>query len=205
MSQGRRGRFFPRPYSDARVFRIDPPPLPVSTIVALNLLYAAACYGFHLILKCAAPDAGVWVLYCAPLGIGVVTCVAVTAAIYCCFGGKVRLVYDKTTRSVELPSYNVSFSREEGVQIEYVVASRVWGGERNVRNCALYLIACRDGKQERWSIVKPLFAGRSLDYLLIPLTRETDLPVVETKRYQDAWRNWQTQEPYPGTPSPDGS
>ena len=63
---------------------------------------------------------------------------------------------------VELPSYNVSFSREEGVQIEYVVASRVWGGERNVRNCALYLIACRDGKQERWSIVKPLFAGRSL-------------------------------------------
>lgn len=115
------------------------------------------------------------------------------------------LVYDKTTRSVELPSYNVSFSREEGVQIEYVVASRVWGGERNVRNFALYLIACRDGKQERWSIVKPLFAGRSLDYLLIPLTRETDLPVVETKRYQDAWRNWQTQEPYPGTPSPDGS
>ena len=75
--------------------------------------------------------------------------------------GRCALVYDKTTRSVELPSYNVSFSREEGVQIEYVVASRVWGGERNVRNCALYLIACRDGKQERWSIVKPLFAGRS--------------------------------------------
>ena len=52
-----------RSYSDERVFRIEPTPMPGGTIIIFNLLFVAAVYGFHWALNNLTNGrAGSWVI-----------------------------------------------------------------------------------------------------------------------------------------------
>ncbi len=81
-----------RPYCDDRVFRIDLVPLPVWTIVLYNLFFVACFLGFHLAFKhVAGGEAGPWIVYGSPIGIGLLTCGMFTAVVYRCFNNARRL------------------------------------------------------------------------------------------------------------------
>lgn len=190
-----------RPYSDDRVFRIDPTPMPVWSLIIHNLLFAAFFYGFHWVLKHLAHEyVGVFGLYVAPIGIGLLTCGLFTTVVYYSFNKARRLgpwlVYDKATRRVELPQEGVRFDRQDIVHLQYITTKRLdWGGVvNNDRLSELNLITCRDGERKRWPLLRSIFTVKAFDRVLRPLMQETDLPVV---RVQDEWLGWNvTETPY---------
>jgi hypothetical protein len=194
-----------RPYHDSRVFRIDPTPMPVWSIVAYDALFAAASFGFHWLLKHATHGASPpWAVYGAPLGIGVLTCVGFTAIAYYSFAKARRLgpwlIYDKATGRVELPREGVSFDREQIVHVQYITTKLLdWGGVmNNERRSELNLVTCRDARRQRWPVLRSCFTVKAFDHILRPLLENTDLSVV---RVEDQWWGWQvTQKPYGGPP-----
>jgi hypothetical protein len=100
-----------RPYQDDHVFRIDPIPTPVRSVIIMNLIFVAVFYGFHWVFKHV--DAGPWAVYGMPIGFGLVFCGALTAAICWTAANAQRLgpwlIYDKAAGRVELPRQGVTF------------------------------------------------------------------------------------------------
>ena len=174
-----------RPYGDDRVFRIDRIPMPWITIIAVNLLCVALCYGLHWFLKHAGGDANVRSIvdpavfaYVFPPALALFLCVGLAALSFYFYGGKPWLVYHKATRRVELPRHKVSFDRPEIVRLEYIVHASLGHRSNDLRwsepdkvTWSLYLVTCRDGRLQQWSLLKSPYIP--LDYLLPPLTRET--------------------------------
>lgn len=190
-----------RPYHDDQVFRIDPAQIPFWSLAFYNVLFVAFFAGFHWLIKHDAQGAaGPWLVYGAPIGIGAMTCVAFTLIVYHSFNKACRLgpwlVYDKTTRRVELPREGVAFDREEIVHLQYITTKRLdWDGViNNDRLSELNLITCRDGTRRRWPLLRSIFNVKAFDYMLKPLLENTDLPVM---RVQDEWLGWEvTETPY---------
>ena len=78
------------------------------------------------------------------------------------------------------------------------------GGKPNTYGWELYLHTCRDGRHQQWSLVPSAFVGKPLDYILVPLVRETDLPVVRLQQHRDVRLNWtETEAPYLEAGSPE--
>jgi hypothetical protein len=196
-----------RPYHDDCVFRIDPTPMPVLSIVIYNLVFIGFFYGFHWALKhLTHGEAGRWAVYGAPIGIGLMTCGLFTVVVYRSFANARRsgpwFIYDKVVGRVELPREGgVRFDRHEVVHLQYITTKRLdWGGVvNNERLSELNLITCRDGTRKRWPLLRSIFTVKAFDRILKPLVENTDLPVV---RVQDEWLGWRvTEMPYGRTAS----
>lgn len=193
-----------RPYSDDYVFRIDPPPLAWPTIIGMNLLIVAFCYGFHWVAKHYIAEPGIVFLYIGPIGIGVWTCLIITAVFCFSSSGVPWLVYDKATGSVKLPRKKLNFDRKEVVRIEYIATRHYYSPiDRESysvprKSWRLYLVTCRNGVEKHWSLMHNyLFVNKPLDRILMSLVHETDLPVVQVHNYQDQQlRETLTQSPY---------
>jgi hypothetical protein len=197
---GAAGRFAPREYSDDRVFRIDAAPMPWDTLICTNLLFAAAFYGFHLLLKhlsLAPGGPSQFFAYAAPIGMFLVTCAGFTAALCYSVGGNPWLVYDKVTKRVDLPRRGVSFSRQEVVNLEYKTLMQHGPNGKDVKpSWRLSLVTCRNGELKKWSLVpSTIFLATGFEYFLVPLTRETDLPVVRIGKNTGTWDRLYTETP----------
>lgn len=202
------------PYHDDRVFRIDPTPMPVRSILIYNLIFLGVFYGFHLLLKhLMRGEAGAWLVYGAPVGVGLMTCGLFTLIVYRSFANARRLgpwlIYDKATGRVELPREGgLTFDRHEIVHLQYITTKRLdWGGVlNNERLSELNLVTDRDGVRKRWPLLRSIFTEKAFARVLKPLVENTSLPVV---RVQDEWLGWRvTETPYgetaAGQPSADG-
>jgi len=190
-----------RPYNDDCVFRIDPIATPVWSVIIVNLIFIAVCYGFHWALKnLTHGQAGPWASYGMPIGIGLVVCGGVTAAIYCTVAKAQRLgpwlVYDKATGRVELPREGMRFDRREVVHLQYVTTKRLdWGGvANNERLSELNLVTVRDGVRKRWPLLRSTLTLKGFDHILKPLVENTDLPVTQVQDELWGWRV--TEAPY---------
>jgi hypothetical protein len=187
--------------ADEHVFRLDPAPMPVRSLIILNLLFAAFFVGFHLLFKYVTHgEANPWFVYGAPFGVGLLTCGAFTGVVYWEFSNAQRLgpwlIYNKSNGSVELPREQLAFNRDEIVHLQYITTKRLnWGGTaNNERLSELNLMTCRNGERRRWPLLRSNNSARAFDRLLEPLLRETDLRVV---RVQDEWLGWRvTETPY---------
>ncbi len=194
-----------RPYHDAHVFRIDPAPMPVWTILIYNLLFIAFFYGWHLaIAHLTHGNEAPWAVYGVPIGIGLLTCGLFTTIVCRSFANAQRLgpwlVYDKASGQVALPREGMTFDRQEIVHLQYITTKRLdWGGVvNNERLSELNLITTRDGTQKRWPLLRSNLNRKAFDRLLKPLLEHTDLPVV---RVQDEWLGWRiTETPYDRPP-----
>lgn len=192
------------PFSDERVFRIAPRPMPMWSIMVYNSVFAAFFCGVHWAVKHFSDgQAEAWKVYGVPIGVGLMTCGLFTAIVYHSFRKAIRLgpwlVYDKLTGRVDLPREGVSFDRQEIVHVQYITTKRLdWGGVLNDdRPSELNLVTCRDGERRRWPLLRSILNVRAFDWILKPLIRETGLPVVRVK---DEWLGWETTEtPYKGT------
>jgi hypothetical protein len=175
--------------------------MPTASIVIYNVVFAAFFLGFHWVLKhYAHGEAGPWIVYGAPLGVGLLTCIAFTAVVYHSFDQARRLgpwlIYEKSTGRVKLPREGLGFERDEIVHLQYVTTKRLdlGGVVDNERLSELNLITCRGGERKRWPLLRSLFNVKAFDRLLKPLLDNTDLPVV---RVEDQWLGWEiTEKPY---------
>jgi hypothetical protein len=184
------------PYDDAEVFRINPTPMPVWSIVIFNALIAAFFYGFHWIVKNYAEEREHFFgAYVMPVGIGLMTCLGVTAVVYYSFNKARRLgpwlIFYKATGQVELSREKISFDRQDIVHLQYITTKRLdWGGVvNNGRLSELNLITCHNGERKRWPLLRSIFTSKSFEHILKPLISKTDLPVV---RIEDQWLGWKT-------------
>jgi hypothetical protein len=187
-----------RPYYDDHVFRIDPIATPIWSVIILNLAFVAVLYGFHWALKnLTHGDAGPWAVYGIPIGIGLLTCGGVTAAIYWTVANAQRLgpwlIYDKATGRVELPRQGVTFGRQEIVCLQDITTKRLdWGGVmNNERLSELNLITSRDGVRKRWPLLRSTLNQKAFDHILKSLVENTDLPVMQVR---DEWLGWRVTE-----------
>ena len=188
-----------RPYCDEHVFRIDPTPVPFGTIVIYNLMFIVFFIGFALIAKNFA-DADPILAYVAPICVGGVTCLAFTVIAYYRFSSEVHrgpwLIYDKSSKHVELPREGRVFHRNEIVHLQYITTKNLKRGRviNNDRTSELNLITSDGTDRHRWPLLRSIFTSKAFDSILRPLMQETDLPVV---RVVDQWLGWKvTEEPY---------
>lgn len=186
------------PYQDDGVFRIDPCPMPVWSMVVFNFAFATFFYAFHWVVK--QGQGGPWAVYVVPIGICVATCVVFTLVTYSSFYRARHLgpwlIYDKSSGRVTLPRVNVRFDRDEIVCVQYITTKRLdWDREvNNDRLSELNLITHRGGERKRWPLLRSIANVKAFDWLLTPLLENTDLPVV---RVEDEWVGWQvTEKPY---------
>ena len=187
------------------VFRLDPAPMPVVSIVIVNLVFAAFFFGFHWVAKhFSSGQTDLIMLYIAPVGVGVMTCVGYTAIAWYSFAKANRLgswmVYDTRTGEIELPREHERFTKNEIVYLQYITTKDLaWGGTtNNERLSELNLVTCRDGVRKRWPLLRSIANVRAFDRLLKPLVEHTDLPIV---RVQDEWLGWKvTERPYRDSP-----
>ena len=187
-----------RPYHDGRVFRIDPAPMPVVSMLILNAVIAAFCYGIHWQAKHhGTGQPGRWVVYGVPLGIGMFTCVLFTAVVYYSYDQARRrgpwLIYHKATGRVELPRERLTFERSEVEHVQYITTkSLTWGGVLNNDQVSeLNLVTCRGGERRRWALLRSIANVRALEWIVNPLLAHTDLEVVRVK---DQWLGWKVTE-----------
>ena len=196
-----------RPYHDEHVFRIDPAPMPVWSIVILNLVFVAFFSGFLWTVQHFRQDeTGLGLIYGAVIGIGLLTCVLFTVIGYRSFARANRLgpwlIYHKQSGEVELPREEEKFDRSEIVHLQYITTKLLWWGGvlNNERYSEINLVTSRDGIRKRWPLLKSGFNVKAFEWLLKPLQEQTNLPVV---RVQDEWWGWKvTETPYGKTGSP---
>lgn len=187
-----------RPYHDTDVFRIDPIPTPVWSVLFVNLIFIAVCYGFHWALKNFTHNtAPPWAVYGIPVGIGAITCGTVTAVVYWTVAQAQRLgpwlIYDKATGRVELPRLGVTFDRQQIVHLQSISTKQLDRDSilNNPRFSELNLVTSRDGIRERWPLLRSSLDLETYDYILKSLLENTDLPVV---RVQDELLGWHVTE-----------
>ena len=141
-----------------------------------------------------------------PIGLGLLTCLLFDGLVYLEFAaarrGEPWLIYDKTTGRVELPREHMSFERKETVHLQYITTKSLTDpsiqdtSQAPSRRSELNLITLRDGVRQRWHLLRSSSAWNAFDGILLPLMRETDLPVV---RVRDDLHGWKvTEEPYSG-------
>lgn len=190
-------------YADERVFRIEPSPLPLGMILGVNLIFAAFFLGFHWMMRQFTQfphGPSPWMVYGAPLGVGLLTCGLFTGFVYYLFAKERHrgpwLAVDKASGQVELPRENVRFERGEVVYLQYITTKRLdWGTVwNNARLTELNLLTCCDGIRKRWPLLRSTLDHGPFDRLLQSLLEHTDLPVV---RVEDEWLGWDvTETPY---------
>ena len=193
-------------YADERIFRIEPSPLPLGSVLTVNLIFANHFFGFHWMMRQFSQlphGPGPWVVYGAPVGIGLTTCGLLNGIVYYSFAKARRLgpwlVYDKASGQVELPRENIRFERREIVLVQYITTKRLdQGGDRLSE---LNLITLRDGTRKRWPLLRSTLQSKAFDQVLQPLLAHTDLPVV---RVEDKWLGWDVMEKPYGQPNDDG-
>jgi hypothetical protein len=182
---------------DRRLFRIEPAPIPVKSVVAWNLLIAAFAVILHWLLRThAAPGVGLTGAHFAPALVGITACAGYTSFTVWAFVREGRrgpwLIYDRRTRRVTLPRQGVEFDRSEILHLRYVTTKnpdRARAGDC-WRRSELHVVTCRDGRRERWHLLNSLSTG-ALEHLLRPLVKETDIPV---ERIEDSWFGWKLRE-----------
>jgi uncharacterized membrane protein YfcA len=95
-----------RPIADSNEFRIEPAPIPVDTIVALNALFVLFFGAIIAFLIVYSKESLLWRCY-VPLGIGLSTCAGFTGIVYYHFSTELRrgpmLIFDKRSKHVRLP------------------------------------------------------------------------------------------------------
>ncbi len=181
------------PYSDGRYFRIVPKPFPVLTVAIMNLLFAAFFYGFHWAAT-TFTDASVLFASVAPLGIGLVTCVAFTGVLYLTFRSAQKrgpwLEYDKWRKKVRLPREGLTFELDEVVYLQDVQSTqkeRIGPGITYYHLSELNLVTCKDGRRKRWNLLNSnrddSLAGRSpFAKILDAVVRQTPIPVYQVRK-----------------------
>jgi hypothetical protein len=187
-------------WHDDPIFRIDPAPMPVGSLVLYNLIFVVVGYGFHWALKnLTHGDAGQWAIY-GPIGAGIVACGVFTMGVYFSFRNAQRLgpwlIYNKTTGHVELPREGVAFDRPEIVHLQYITTKRLAYNRvvNNERVSELNLITNQNGIRKRWPLLRSNANRKDFDHILTPLAQHTNIPVV---RVQDQLLGWRVSEtPY---------
>jgi hypothetical protein len=185
-----------RLYDDDNVFRIDPAPMPVAWIVFLNLVFVVF-FGEPYWLAGRAADGIQTFEKVSIIGIALLVSGGFTAGAVYTFRKAKRLglwlIYDKRTKRVALPRENVSFARDEIVQLQYITTKDLsWGDDAgNEQRTELNLITIQNGERTRWPLLQSIFTNKAFDNVLKPLVAQTDLPVV---RIQDKWLGWRVTE-----------
>ena len=147
-------------YLDEWVYRIDPARLPVLQIIVINLLIAGFFYAFHWLMKNKATgDAGPWLVYGLPLGMGLLTCGGFTLLVVWETVKAQRLgpwfIYDRASGRVELPRAGLAFDAREVEHLQYITTRMLKpdGTSDGERVSELNLVTCRQGERERWPIL----------------------------------------------------
>jgi hypothetical protein len=166
-----------KPTLNEREFRIDPRPMPLWSIVLQNaLIVALSCVLQWVFLK-AKLAGDVVPKYTIPI-LGGFLCVANTliAVPTHQIANKrgTRLIYDLKSDRVDLPHEGEKFARTEIVHLQYITTRTGFDEARSELN----LITLRNGKRERWPILRSSRAYRPFDSVLRPLVAQTGLPVV---------------------------
>lgn len=191
-----------RPYNDDRVFRIDPISTPTWSVIVLNLIFLALCYGFHWALKnLTHGTAPPWTFNTMPIVIALLTCGSFTGVVYWQVAKARRsgpwLIYDKATGQVDLPREGLSFQRQEIICLQDITTKRLDFGSvlNNQRLSELNLITQRDGRRQRWSLLRSSTGSfKEFDHILKPLVRNTDIPVIQVR--DELWGWGVTETPY---------
>jgi hypothetical protein len=180
---------------DDREFRIDPRPTPILSIALQNLLIVSVC----CVLQWAFNEfevAGDQVPYYAIPVFGVFVCVFFTLfAVYSFRSanlGGTWFIYDKQADRVKLPREGESFDRGEVVHFQYITTRTGVEESRSELN----VITLRDGKRERWPLLRSSSQLCPFDSVLHLLVAHTGLPVL---RVTDGYRPMEvTQELWSG-------
>ena len=189
------------PCADERVFRIEPMPLPVRSLVVSGLIFAVSCSGFYWARQHLAPaDVEPWLKYAVPIVIGSLA-YCLFMAVVCCSLLAIRslgpcFVFEKASGRVELPWENEVFERDDIVQIQYITTKRLdWGDSPLNEQCSeLNLITLRGGLRQRWPMLRSMANVKAFDYIVKPLIAHTGLPVI---RVEDERLGRQvTEKPY---------
>ena len=175
-----------RPYHDEEVFRIDPAPVPVWSVLAVNLVFLVFFLGIHWVLRDYTQGLSPWVTHGIPLGFAVMTCGLFTA-IVCWRHARDRqrgpwLIYRKATGQVELPrKEDATFEPHEIVHLQYITTRRLHQPRELTQLSELNLITDVNGTRKRWNLLRSIINVRAFDSLLRPLARHTKIPVVRVK------------------------
>ena len=184
------------PFADSKEFRIDPAPMPFTAIVIINTVFVAFFGAFYWALSTYS-NASETIISIATIGIGTMTCVLFTA-ITCYSFYKARkdgpwLVVDKLTENVSLPREGVEFHANDVVHIQCITTKRLdlGGIVNNDQLSEINLVTCVDGERKRWPILRSIFNVKAFDYIIEPLLKSTNVPVV---RIVDERLDWDTTE-----------
>jgi hypothetical protein len=188
-----------RPSADSNEFRIEPAPIPLDTIVAMNALFVVFFGALIAFLIAYSKESMLWRCY-VPLGIGLTTSASFTGIVYYQFSTELRrgpmLIFDKRSERVRLPRLNLEFQREEVVHLQYITTKRLQfkGRIENDQLSELNIVTQLGEAKERWPLLRSLITHRAFDQVLQAVLRETDLPIV---RVTDEWLGWSvTETPY---------
>jgi hypothetical protein len=187
-------------YHDDEVFRIDPVPMPVASLVLHNVLFVAffcafgyAMHGSENYERSSAIHRALWDGVVG--GIGLMTC-----AVYTLFTWhQVRqaqelgpwLICERHSGIVHVPREKVRFERGEVVHVQYITTKRLDEHPEYSQLSELNLITVVDGMRHRWPLLRSISCSGAFDGLLQELIEVTGLPAVRVK---DTVRGWKTTE-----------
>lgn len=189
MNKGGYHNFTPyRPYHDEKVFRIDPAPVPWHLLLILNIVYFIGFGSFYWMF-CRDSKNGTqaeYLLVCgAVVFIYLMTSIAVTgSAIYSCKRAQKLgpwLIYDKATGRVALPRENQSFEADEVVHLQYLSCRWTSNTDSTGFNSLvseLNLVTCKNGKRERWALLRSLFEVGGFRSVLPDLLKHMPVTVM---------------------------
>ncbi len=186
------------PYADDRVFRIEPRPFPFKEIIALNCLFVGFFVGAYYLIDYLREDwaSDPFERFLVPLftlGLGSITCLGCTA-VYCWRFSRVKklgtwLIYDKRTKAVSLPRLGLEFELSDIVYLQYITTMipdrGIW--QHNHHLSELNLVTVRDGKRERWNMLKSNIGRRAYNHILPSLLKHTEIPAVRIKQAFSSW------------------
>ena len=186
---------------DESQFRIEPAPTGWGYIIAANAAFVTFFVGFVMLVGHLEPE-NLVVAAMLCLGVGLMTCTIFTVLVLWDYQREQRqgtwLIYDKVTRSVRLPRLGETFAFGEIVHLQYISTKDLSEGTltNNPANSEINLVTLRDGKRERWPLLRSWGSHGAFGHVLKPLVRETDIPVV---RITDSLLSWDVSiRPYGG-------
>jgi hypothetical protein len=180
------------PFENESEFRIDPAPMPTTSILVLNAVFVAFTGAFFGVATIFG-DAMAPLLVVATFGVCAMTCVAFTAIVYFSFDSARRrgpwLVFNKLTKKVTLPREGKEFTTAEVVHIQYITTKphRPKRASKGHLASELNLVACANGERKRWPILRSGLAYYAFDHIVTPLLDSTTIPVV---RIREEWAGW---------------
>ncbi|MEO6435742.1 MAG: hypothetical protein ABIP55_08260 [Tepidisphaeraceae bacterium] len=180
------------PSHDEGVFRIDPAPMPVTSIIVMNVLVAAVFGGAFYFARNRPSDpiGAAWLTAIA--GVGVTICTLFTSIVCYRFRSERRagpwLIYHKATGRVDLPRHGVSFARDEIVHVQYITTKDLRTGEASDQLSELNLVTVVAGERKRWPMLRSIFNAWPFEYIVRPMVEQTGLPVVRVKDRFWGWK-----------------